>query len=526
MAAQPLVDAAAAAVGAAPCAIDSFSRVDDADWVSISQAQFPPTRISDRLWIVPSWCDAPDPAAIVVRLDPGVAFGTGTHPTTRLCLTWLDRHLGPGDRVLDYGCGSGILAIAAGRLGAATLVGVDIDEQALSAARANSAANGVSARYTDPAGLGTAQFDIVVANILSNPLKLLAPALLARVAPAGALVLSGVLERQAAEVIAAYREARSGVALAVTEVCDGWVCLSGWRMRDAAVHTPMNGLQASLLPGPRGTEIMALATKCPQCGAMFRVVADQLKLRGGLVRCGQCRTVFDAIGSLAYVEDGTLARISPGAEAASSAPVERDGPRPTAEAPVAESQARRARHHARERVERKQRKALGPATTLRIAPGSAPVATVSLPLSPTTGDARPRARPTIDLRDMADAGGVPTLLAPDFSTRPGEASARAPLQGIEVVEMAPLADAPMATDSLLDEPEFVRASATRPRRGFSIVFTGGSLLLALLAAAQLAVIYPGRSFELPGRQRGRCCCTSATSSAAHSGGRRNRISSP
>lgn len=233
---------------------------------------------------------------------------------------------------------------------------------------------------------------------------------------------------------------------------------------------------------------MALATKCPQCGAMFRVVADQLKLRGGLVRCGQCRTVFDAIGSLAYVEDSTLAPNSPGAEAASSASVERDGPRPTAEAPAAES-ARRARHHARERVERKQRKALGPATTLRIAPGSAPVATVSLPLSPTTGEARPRARPTIDLRDMADAGGVPTLLAPELSTRPGEESARAPLQGIEVVEMAPVPDAPMAGDSLLDEPEFVRAAATRPRRGFSIVFTGGSLLMALLAAAQLAVIF-------------------------------------
>ena len=230
---------------------------------------------------------------------------------------------------------------------------------------------------------------------------------------------------------------------------------------------------------------MALATKCPQCGAMFRVVADQLKLRGGLVRCGQCRTVFDAIGSLAYVEDGTLAAVSPSPEAASSAPVERDAPRPT-EAPVAESQPRRARHHAR--VERKQRKVLGPATTLRIAPGSAPVATVSLPLSPTTGDARPRARQTIDLRETADAG-VPTLLAPDFSTRPGEASLRAPLQGIEVVEMAPLADAPSATDSLLDEPEFVRASTRKAPRGFSIVFTGGSLLLALLAAAQLAVIY-------------------------------------
>jgi len=188
---------------------------------------------------------------------------------------------------------------------------------------------------------------------------------------------------------------------------------------------------------------------------------------------------------LAYVEDGTLAPLSPSPEAASPAPAERDAPRPTAEVPVAESQAHRSRHHAR--VERKQRKALGPATTLRIAPGSAPVATVSLPLSPTTGEARPRSRPAIDLRDTADAG-VPTLLAPDFATRPGEPSARA-LQGIEVVEMAPVADAPAATDSLLDEPEFVRASTRKTPRGFSIVFTGGSLLLAILVAAQLAVIY-------------------------------------
>jgi len=131
--------------------------------------------------------------------------------------------------VLDYGCGSGILAIAAGKLGAGTVLGVDVDEQALVAARDNSAANGVTARYTDPAGLPPGKFDFVLANILSNPLKLLAPALLARVAPRGALVLSGVLERQADDVIATYRASDPHVALRVWRTCEGWVCLAGRR---------------------------------------------------------------------------------------------------------------------------------------------------------------------------------------------------------------------------------------------------------------------------------------------------------
>jgi len=228
-AAQARVGMACKSIGADPCAIEAFSEVADADWVRASQLQFPPTRISDRLWIVPSWCQAPDPAAVNVRLDPGVAFGTGTHPTTQLCLRWLESQLRAGARVLDYGCGSGILAIAAGRLGAGTLVGVDLDEQALEAARVNSTANGVSARYTGPAGLAPGTFDVVVANILSNPLKLLAPALLARVAPAGALVLSGVLERQADEVIGSYRRADPAVPLSVWQASEGWVCLAGRR---------------------------------------------------------------------------------------------------------------------------------------------------------------------------------------------------------------------------------------------------------------------------------------------------------
>jgi ribosomal protein L11 methyltransferase len=214
-ASERLVGAACRSVGTAAPEFEAFAPVAESDWVRASQAQFPPTKISERLWIVPTWHEVPDPAAVVVRLDPGVAFGTGTHPTTQLCLAWLEQNLSAGSSVLDYGCGSGILAIAAGKLGASTIIGVDVDEQALVAARDNSAANGVTARYTDPAGLPSGTFDIVLANILSNPLKLLAPALLARVAPGGALVLSGVLQRQAEEVIATYRASDPRVMLEV-----------------------------------------------------------------------------------------------------------------------------------------------------------------------------------------------------------------------------------------------------------------------------------------------------------------------
>jgi len=211
--------------------------VENTDWVRHTQAQFPSTQISERLWIVPTWHDPPPPPARVVRLDPGVAFGTGTHPTTRLCLGWLDQHLRPGASVLDYGCGSGILAIAAAKLGAERVVGVDIDSQALDAARANASANQIAASYTDPHGLSqcATTFDIVLANILSNPLRLLAPALLARVAAGGALVLSGVLERQAGELIATYRRADASLPLSVWRAEDGWVCLTGARTPDAKV---------------------------------------------------------------------------------------------------------------------------------------------------------------------------------------------------------------------------------------------------------------------------------------------------
>lgn len=224
-----LVAAASAALRIAPPRIEARSAIADADWVRVTQSQFPPTRISDRLWIVPSWHEPPATGAVAVRLDPGVAFGTGTHPTTRLCLQWLDAHLTRGASVLDYGCGSGILAIAAGKLGAGAITGTDIDTQALRAARANSDANRVTARYTEPGSLGPGTWDIVLANILSNPLKLLAPALVARVARGGALVLSGVLERQADDVMAAYRRADAGLSLSVWAASEGWVCLAGRR---------------------------------------------------------------------------------------------------------------------------------------------------------------------------------------------------------------------------------------------------------------------------------------------------------
>lgn len=209
--------------------IESVRDVEDADWVRQTQAQFPPTLIGGRLWIVPTWHQPPDPNAVVIRLDPGVAFGTGTHPTTRLMLQYLDRHPPVNARVLDYGCGSGILAIAAAKLGAAKVVGTDIDVQALAAARANAAANAAPGDYTAPDSLPAGAFDLVLANILTNPLKVLAPLLLERVGPRGTLVLSGVLERQADDLIAAYTSLDSSLALAVWRAEDGWVCLRGAR---------------------------------------------------------------------------------------------------------------------------------------------------------------------------------------------------------------------------------------------------------------------------------------------------------
>jgi ribosomal protein L11 methyltransferase len=230
--AESLLANASQTIGIATPAVIACCALADIDWVRESQAQFPPTRIGDRLWIVPSWHSPPDDlTAIVVRLDPGVAFGTGTHPTTRLCLRWLELNLTAGASVLDYGCGSGILAIAAARLGAGTVVGTDIDPNALQAARANSEANAVRGHYTDPDSLAAARYDVVLANILSGPLKLLAPTLLTRVAHGGYLVLSGILQRQADEVIDVYRRLDESIALRVWGSDEGWACLAGQRLR-------------------------------------------------------------------------------------------------------------------------------------------------------------------------------------------------------------------------------------------------------------------------------------------------------
>ena len=219
-----LLEACAPLAGLEQTPAYSVEKVEEQNWVQLTQSQFDPIRISGRLWIVPSWHTAPDPDAIVLVLDPGMAFGTGSHPTTRLCLEWLERKVTDGDSLLDYGCGSGILAIAAARLGAREVLGVDIDPQAVSAAQSNAERNEVSARFADSAREIKGQFDIVVANILSNPLKALAPAICSHVRPGGQLALSGILTDQAEELIAAYAP---WVPLTVADTREGWVCLAG-----------------------------------------------------------------------------------------------------------------------------------------------------------------------------------------------------------------------------------------------------------------------------------------------------------
>ena len=196
----------------------------DQDWVRLTQAQFDPIQISERLWITPSWHEAPNSNAVNLQLDPGLAFGTGSHPTTRLCLKWLDTQLKGGENVLDYGCGSGILTIAALKLGAGSAVGVDIDEQAIRASKDNAAQNNVDAQFYLPDGLPQGQFDIVVANILANPLRMLGEMLAARTKQGGRIVLSGLLDEQVEELSGIYRQ---WFDIEPAEIDEGWARLSG-----------------------------------------------------------------------------------------------------------------------------------------------------------------------------------------------------------------------------------------------------------------------------------------------------------
>jgi ribosomal protein L11 methyltransferase len=204
------------------CQLLGIAPVPDQDWVRLTQSQFTPVPITSDFWIVPTWHEPPEEARRVIRLDPGLAFGTGTHPTTRMCLRWIANHPPAGQRVLDYGCGSGILAIAASLFGATDIDAVDIDPAAVQSTIANAQANNAALRAGLPAQ-AAGEYQLVLANILAIPLKMLAPLLCAHVAGGGALVLAGILERQADELKAAY------APYAVLEVSDsqeGWVLMT------------------------------------------------------------------------------------------------------------------------------------------------------------------------------------------------------------------------------------------------------------------------------------------------------------
>ena len=218
------------------CAMCDFSTVlpfklrsvADQDWVRLTQSQFEPIQIGKNIWVVPSWHDAPNPDALILELDPGLAFGTGSHPTTKLCMEWLEENLRSPQSVLDYGCGSGILAMLANKVGAHPVDGIDIDPQAIVSARENAERNQCDVTFFLPVDFATARqgqrYDVVVANILSGPLKIMAPMLCGRVAKGGWLVLSGVLARQADEVIACYK---NYIELSVSAEFEGWVALAG-----------------------------------------------------------------------------------------------------------------------------------------------------------------------------------------------------------------------------------------------------------------------------------------------------------
>nr|WP_297352510.1 50S ribosomal protein L11 methyltransferase [uncultured Caldimonas sp.] len=200
--------------------------VPEQDWVRLTQSQFSPVEITSEFWIVPTWHEPPAQARQMIRLDPGLAFGTGTHPTTRMCLRWIAQaaaqHRAAWTRVLDYGCGSGILAIGAALHGASAIDAVDIDPAAVDSTRANAAANSVTLNAGLPE-LAQGRYPLVLANILATPLKLLAPLLCGHVAPGGHLVLAGILERQAEELKAAYAP---WCQLQVSDAEDGWILMT------------------------------------------------------------------------------------------------------------------------------------------------------------------------------------------------------------------------------------------------------------------------------------------------------------
>jgi ribosomal protein L11 methyltransferase len=204
------------------CQLLGIQTVEDQDWVRLTQSQFSPVEVTPDFWIVPTWHEPPEQARQIIRLDPGLAFGTGTHPTTRMCLRWIAQHDVQGQRVLDYGCGSGILAIGAAKYGATNIDAVDIDEAAVTSTELNAQANSVQLQAGLP-DKAQGQYQTVLANILATPLKVLAPLLCSYVAPGGHLVLAGILERQAAELQAAYAP---WVSLEVVDSQEGWILMT------------------------------------------------------------------------------------------------------------------------------------------------------------------------------------------------------------------------------------------------------------------------------------------------------------
>lgn len=220
-----LLGAAARAIDIAPPSA-SASVLEDQDWVKRTQTQFEPLRVGQRLWVGASWHEPPSDALVALRLDPGRAFGTGSHPSTRLALRFLEARIQGGEQVLDYGCGSGILAIAAARLGAARVDAVDIDPDALAVSAENARLNGAEVRTLTPDALGAESYDVVISNILAQPLILLAPLLATRTRHAGRIALSGLLGTQRTEVAAAYAP---WFELAAGACDEGWALLEGQR---------------------------------------------------------------------------------------------------------------------------------------------------------------------------------------------------------------------------------------------------------------------------------------------------------